>query len=1039
MYLVKGTVKKVFMEKVGQYVTRYPWIIATLVVLITAGALMEAVFDPMEQSFDNEDFLPDMEVAQAWGDYQDTFTTSYYFFSVIRDSDGDVITKENFLDMVSLTESIKQSPTFQRWNDTSISGSNPVSPANGMYSMWESTYDAETIIYTGVLLSDITGDTEALFENASDMTSLLDIDGTPDLFDLDSTMESVSSNIETLLEAISSSPVDERVFYPDASAYYESMGSDQELKDELSYLLRYNITGEEVGKGIIRSQTFYGTADSTVSELDDTVGSIDRILSDPYFEYPDIKAGLISLRADILDIRGEIKEKMELAEKDGNPIMMGLISQDYNMAAFAVNFYLTEDFDPENEALSAKGCLVMVYLNYTLNDMVEEDQDRLLEIEGNLSDVVWSKDRASSLSIHPLGLERMSERINEANDETMSILLPAAAGVVIIILSIIYRNVTDVVLNLAGLTMAIIWMYGLGSLLGYSSNPMMTTVPVLLVGLGIDYGIHLTMRYREEVRSGKEVRAALRGMSGSVGVALLLATFTTVLAFASNIASPISLMIQFGVLTAAGIVFSFIIMLTFLPAMKMIIGTRKARKGNFLFSKISQGHDRTRDGEKGSGIKWLNAGIVRLALMAERRPIVILTITLILTAGLGFAASDSEVTFDVNDFLPEGLQETDDISYLLNEFRLGGSGESGIILVYGDIADPNVLRAMSQTLDLADNSGSEYLTMEGDKVNADFVLFSMNDMAVGMAMMDQGHPYVKEYGEVFDINSSLPHENSTRDDVKKVLDLYYDSFTPLARRVIHRTDGEYDISVITLTIYTEDNKQAWELYDQINSFIEPMEGIEGEGIDEVKVTGSTILTAVIIDAITESQINSILITLIVSLVVLTVIFYVEERSFTLGGVALLPMLFCMVWILGTMSLVGIHLNVMTITIGSLTIGLGITYGIHITHRFVEDIKIHKDLKEASKSTMLNTGTALFGAASTTIAGFGVLVFALMPPLQQFGIVTALSILFSFIASVIVLPSLLVIWAKGYRRFRRKKEDTSPLTTADKGDVSGGTD
>ncbi len=1030
-----------FMEKVGQYVTKYPWTIVTLVILITVGALMEAVFDPMEQSFDNKDFLPDMEAAEAWGDYQDTFSTSYYFFSVIRDSDGDVITKENFLDMISLTESIKQSPTFQRWNDTSISGSNPVSPANGMYSMWESTYDAETIIFTGNLLSNITGDTAALLENASDLISLLDIDGTPDPADLNSTMERLGSNIETLEEAISSSPVDERVFYPDAGAYYRSIGSDQELKDELSNLLRYNITGEEVGLGIMRSQMFHCTADLTVSELDDSVTSIDHILSDLSFEYPKIKAVLISLRVDILNIQGEIKEKMELAEKDGNPTMMGLIGQYYNMAAFAVNFYLTEDFDPENEDLSAKGCLVMVYLNYTLNDMAEEDQDRLLKIEGNLSEVVWSQDRASSLSIHPLGLERMSERINEANEESMAILLPAAAGVVIIILSTIYRNVTDVLLNLAGLTMAIVWMYGLGSLLGFSSNPMMTTVPVLLVGLGIDYGIHLTMRYREEVRSGKEVRAALKGMSGSVGVALLLATFTTVLAFASNIASPISLMIQFGVLTAAGIMFSFVIMLTFLPAMKMIIDTRKAKKGKYLFSKVSEGHDPTKYEEKGSGIRWLNTGIVRLALMAERRPIVIITVTLILTAGLGFAASDSKVTFDINDFLPEGLQETEDISYLLNEFRLGGSGESGIILVYGNIAEPNVLRAMSQTLDLADNSGSEYLTMEGDKVNADFILFSMNDMAVGMAMMDPGHPYVKEYGKVFDINSSLPNDNSTKDDIKKVLDLYYDNFTPLARRVIHRTDGEYDISAITLTIYTENNNQAWELYDQINTFIEPMEEIKGEGIYEVKVTGSTILTAVIIDAITESQMNSILITLIVSLVVLTVIFYIKERSFTLGGVALLPMLFCMVWILGTMNLVGIPLNVMTITIGSLTIGLGITYGIHITHRFVEDIKVHEDLKEATKSTMLNTGTALFGAASTTIAGFGLLVFALMPPLQQFGIVTALSILFSFIASVLVLPSLLVIWAKGYRRFRSKKdngEETSPSTPAGKGDVSGGT-
>ena len=165
-----------------------------------------------------------------------------------------------------------------------------------------------------------------------------------------------------------------------------------------------------------------------------------------------------------------------------------------------------------------------------------------------------------------------------------------------------------------------------------------------------------------------------------------------------------------------------------------------------------------------------------------------------------------------------------------------------------------------------------------------------------------------------------------------------------------------------------------------------------------------------------------------------------------------------------MHLAGIPLNMMTIIIASLTIGLGITYGIHITHRFLEDLKNHnlknnlsiqKRVKcpkcgeivdvtgksgevvkvtcpscgnlgkvtfkkqtsttayidDACRSTVIHTGTALFGAASTTIAGFGLLVFSLMPPLQQFGGITALTILYSFLASVFILPTFLVLWAK----------------------------
>jgi predicted RND superfamily exporter protein len=184
----------------------------------------------------------------------------------------------------------------------------------------------------------------------------------------------------------------------------------------------------------------------------------------------------------------------------------------------------------------------------------------------------------------------------------------------------------------------------------------------------------------------------------------------------------------------------------------------------------------------------------------------------------------------------------------------------------------------------------------------------------------------------------------------------------------------------------------------------------------------------------------------------------------LGLITITPVIFCVAWTLGTMYLVNIPLNMMTITIASLTIGLGITYGIHITHRFLEDLKNYNSknhlmiqkrvgcpncgeivkvsgkpgevikvtcpscatlgkvtfkkpisttsyIDDACRSTVTHTGTALFGAAATTISGFGLLVFALLPPLQQFGSITALTILYSFLASVFILPTFLVVWAK----------------------------
>jgi len=274
-------------------------------------------------------------------------------------------------------------------------------------------------------------------------------------------------------------------------------------------------------------------------------------------------------------------------------------------------------------------------------------------------------------------------------------------------------------------------------------------------------------------------------------------------------------------------------------------------------------------------------------------------------------------------------------------------------------------------------------------------------------------------GVAFVDHNGLPLEGSTSEGISSVMLEYYNSFPSLASRMIHAEDGRIDMAAITFVVWTEDDDQAWELYDEMKEITSDLEVLEG--VEEVHITGSTILTAVIIRSINDSQVTSLLLTITVSFVVLTIAFFIEERSLFLGGVATLPVVFCVIWIAGTMYITGIPLNVMTITIGALTVGLGITYGIHITHRFIEDERNEKDLLEASKKTILNTGSALFGAALTTVGGFGLLSFATMPPLQQFGQVTALAIIYSFLSSVVVLPVLLILWAKSRRKWRALKQ------------------
>jgi predicted RND superfamily exporter protein len=273
-------------------------------------------------------------------------------------------------------------------------------------------------------------------------------------------------------------------------------------------------------------------------------------------------------------------------------------------------------------------------------------------------------------------------------------------------------------------------------------------------------------------------------------------------------------------------------------------------------------------------------------------------------------------------------------------------------------------------------------------------LFNFNDVRYD-------HNFSQLYHRFF--NNGIPKQGTTWKNISTLYSMLYSRYPIDTKMVLHKNEQSYK-GLIRVAVNVPDTDDISLMYEELKDDKDVL------NMYNTVVTGDSVVMKMSLDILEKSQIRSLIVTLIASLFVLTLIFFIKEKSILLGGITLLPVVLCVVWILGSMYLFGIPLNVMTVTIASLTVGLGVTYGIHITHRFTEEIK-EKNLINASESTVLHTGSALFGAAATTIAGFGILVFAIMPPLQQFGSITALTILYSFIASTFILPTVLVIWAK----------------------------
>ena len=238
--------------------------------------------------------------------------------------------------------------------------------------------------------------------------------------------------------------------------------------------------------------------------------------------------------------------------------------------------------------------------------------------------------------------------------------------------------------------------------------------------------------------------------------------------------------------------------------------------------------------------------------------------------------------------------------------------------------------------------------------------------------------------------------------------LYDDLFEVAPDRaagVIHRDDGEY--VAMRMVISVQGGASGEEVTDAMRSVADEL---EGDGLTAT-ATGSAVLNKIVQDQLLQTVVESLIITLVATFVFLMAAYRITEGSATLGAVTLLPVAFSVTWILGTMWQLGISFNVITGMITSLTVGLGVAYSIHLSERYNQELERTGDIWEAMERAVTGTGGALLGSAATTVGGFGVLVFAILPPLQQFGIITGLTIIYAFLASVLVLPSLLAVWTK----------------------------
>ena len=637
--------------------------------------------------------------------------------------------------------------------------------------------------------------------------------------------------------------------------------------------------------------------------------------------------------------------------------------------------------------------------------------DRMVSVELEMDEVVKGM-KFESVEAHALGQSVLDNAINDASNESTDQLFMLVIILVIGVLFATFRSLVDVGLTMFALMMAIIWSNGFASLLQFEPSFFAVIVPILLVGLGVDYGIHLVMRYREELVEDWNIDKASSSSVVFVGSALLLATTTTMVGFLSNVASDLTPIREFGIQVAIGVLSAFLIFVTFIPACRILIDRRYEAKGQKLLSDTNEKIVRGRK-EEGEQAGILDNFMALGAKVAIENPHRVLAVVAAITLITGYGAMGISTEFNFNDFLPEEVEITEHFHYLQDEFRT--SNEFSFIYISGSVATFDVFNQINNTqTELSD----------GDKwVNPDqSMMFSplngMRDLASNNSDINPFDFYNATFEELFNSNDADGDLVPDSDEgVRELLDWIMigdgKQIPNMVSNFIYYDEETDDYTVAYILVNTK-SKNAYfsEVIEELEKDSEGLESLETEGkVNSVVVTGAPAIIDVVVNTINETMMGSIIYTIILSFILLTAIFWYTDKQPWLGPLTMVPVLLVLVWILGTMVAIGYALNVFTILIGALTVGLGVTYAIHISHRFIEEMEHHNSLEKAVNNTVKNTGSALFGAAMTTVLGFGVLFFAILPPMKQFGTMTALTIFYSFLSSVWVLPSILVLWAR----------------------------
>ncbi len=538
----------------------------------------------------------------------------------------------------------------------------------------------------------------------------------------------------------------------------------------------------------------------------------------------------------------------------------------------------------------------------------------------------------------------------------------------------IFKNIKWVMIPLLGCGTSVIIMIGLLGLIGWKVTVISSNFIALMLILNMAMNIHLTVRFlqlKKEFPNLKKDTAVFEA-SKKMMLPIIYTVLTTICAFLSLIFSGIKPIIDFGWMMTLGLIVSFIVTFLLLPSLLS------------LFS-----------AENEINIKDTEKSIITSALgsFTKENNILIFgsTIIIILFSIIGIFKLEVENSFinyfDKDTEIYKGMKKIDD--------ELGGTTPLNIILKFPTKQSENIKENDEFDEWEEENDASE------DKAKYWFTRDKMNKIIKVHDYLDS----LPEIGKVLSFGSILRVAEDLNNKKLQSLEIavLYSKIPDTIKNeiVVPYISVEKDEARISVRIKDSlENLRRNDLINKINNELNTKLGFEK---DEYKLSGVLILFNNLLQSLFKSQI----LTLGIVMIGIFAMFFILFRNIVLSCIGVVPNFIAAFFILGIIGLLEIPLDMMTITIAAITIGIAVDNSIHYIYRFKEEFSKINNYNKTLDRCHSTVGVAILNTSITIVFGFSILILSNFIPTIYFGVFTGLAMLLAMISVLTLLPKLIL--------------------------------